>query len=558
MYEARTLLGRCFYYQNNLKKASYEFEAVLDAHPGAPGQDSALYWTGDIYYRSGDFKNALEYYQKAMDNYPDSKYFSYAVYSKAWSYYKLNFLEDAASIFGDVVSRYPMDRLAIDSLFKIGECEYLLGKYEEAQASLNNFIDRYPLSERASEGYCLLGDISLRQEKYADSLLFFKRALSISPQARWRDIALFGMAQDYFNINNFDESIKMFKDCVKESANAFITGNSLLGLLRNYEKKALAEDALKTCNIISSRFPRTDIEAESYYIRAKILYNNNMLSQAEDVCLKGADKFLSSGNTGKIHYELGWVYLKENKVKEALAEFRAAVKCLGDDTLASGALCKIGDIYFNSGEYGKAAKSFDDSLKRHPDSPWADYAQYRIGGIFLSEKKYDLAILAYQSLLVNFPQTGLKGKAILNSGVAYFKQGLFPQALAEFKKLSGSFPKLSDDAAYKFYLASSLYNLNRYEEALEIFKLLAKSAPGSISLMAQYQTGWCYYRMDKGTDAADSFTAFLKKYPDSELSKDALHQCASILLGAARNFEKWKMPGDAARLYKRLEELRAR
>ena len=181
LYEAHLLLGRCFYYQNNSKKASYEFSIILNAAPTVAPHDSAFYWLGDILYRGGDFKGALEYYQKVIDGYPTSKYLPYSLYSKAWAYYKLGFLEEASSTFANVVSNYPLDRLAIDSLFEIGQTQYLQGKLEDARDSLNNFINKYPLSEKIAESYYLLGNISLKLEQYSDSILFLKRATSISP-----------------------------------------------------------------------------------------------------------------------------------------------------------------------------------------------------------------------------------------------------------------------------------------------------------------------------------------------------------------------------------------
>lgn len=557
LYEARILLGRCFYYQNNLKKASYEFDIVLNAPPAAVPQDSALYWMGDIRYSGGDFKNALEYYQKMIDEYPASRYSSYVLYSKAWSYYRLGFLENAGSVFNDVVSRYPLDKVAIDSLFKIGEIEYLLDNFEDARVSLNNFINKYPLSEKTAESYYLLGDISLKQKKYADAIALFKRSLSISPNAKWADLALFRMAQASFNLNDFDESIKEFDACAKKSSNLLIVSNSLLGLIYNYEKKGMTEEALKTCSYISAEYPKTEAAAESYYLKARILYDNNRLAEAEEFCLKSLDKILSSEGTGKIHYMLGWIYLRDGKIKDALTEFGTAVKNIEDDVCVPSALCKIGDIYINNGEFDKAAENFDDVLKGYPDSACADYAQYRLGDIFLATKKYDLAILAYQSLLVNFPQTGLKEKAIFKSGVGYFNRGLFPQALTEFERLAKISSRWTEGTFYRFYLASTLYNTNKYEEAIEIFKSLSKdSVNDDIALRAQYQVGWCYYRMGRDMEAADSFTAFLKKNPGSEFSRDALDKCTSILLDAAQNFEKWKMPDDAARVYKKLEELK--
>ena len=114
-----------------------------------------------------------------------------------------------------------------------------------------------------------------------------------------------------------------------------------------------------------------------------------------------------------------------------------------------------------------------------------------------------------------------------------------------------------DSSFYRFYLANSLYNVGKYEDALEIFKSISKnSSNDDMTIRAQYQIGWCYYNMGRDMDAADSFDAFLKKYPNSKFAQDALQQSSAILLSAAQNFEKWKMPDDAARVYKRLKELK--
>lgn len=557
IYEARLLLGRCFYYQNNLKKALYEFDIILNTSSASMFHDAALYWLGDVYYRTNDFKNSFEYYQKVIDEYPVSKYVPYALYSKAWSYYKLGFLEDSISAFTEVVSRYPLEKIAADSLFKIGENEYLLSDFEKTRNTLNNLINKYPLSERIAESYYLLGDIDLRREKHVDAISELKRALSISPEAKWASLATFRIAQAYFIAQDFDQSIKYFESGIKGQINALVASSSYLGLVYNYEKKGMMNEAMKICDTINSKFPKIYATGESYYMKAKILCDSNRLSEAEEICIAALDKALPAASNGKLHYELGWIYLKENKSKDALKEFRIAGKYLEDDLFASSALCKIGDIYLENGEYDNATESFDSSLKDYPDSPYADYAQYRLGDIFLSTKKYDQAILAYQSLLVNFPGTELKAKAILRLGIAYFKKNLFAEALTEFNRIAKLFPQSIDNVIYRFYLANSLYNVGRYDEALEIFKALSKNTTeADIVMRSQYQIGWCYYNMGRDMDAVDSFEFFIKKNADSVFKQNALDQSAFILKKAAQNFEKWKMPNDAVRMYKRLETLK--
>jgi TolA-binding protein len=149
IYDVHLLLARSLYHQNNLTRAMYEFDIILDAPGGNKFEDEALYWTGEIYLKNGDFKKALELYQKIIDVYASSRYLSYALYAKAYAYYELGSLEDAIISFREVVSKYPFDKVAMESQFRIGQCEYILGRYESAAKELSAFIEKYPVSEKA-------------------------------------------------------------------------------------------------------------------------------------------------------------------------------------------------------------------------------------------------------------------------------------------------------------------------------------------------------------------------------------------------------------------------
>jgi TolA-binding protein len=551
LYEAHLLLGRSLYYQNDLKRSYYELDVVLNAPNTSGFEDSAIYWMGEIYFKGQDYEKALESYQKVLDDHPASRYFGYAIYSKASVYYKLGFLEDAIIAFREVASKYGFEKIGMESLFKSCECEYLLGRYEDAKISLGDFIEKYPLSERMAESYYLMGDVEFKQGKYNDSIDYFNRAMLISPGSRWRTFALYRLAQGYFKVSNYDESAKKFAECAKSSDNVFLISNSLLGMAINYEKKGMAQDAVRMCNDVITKFPKSDAAIEAYYIKARISNIRNRHKEAQAVCLEGIDKFSTQDKTGKLYYELGWAYMKEGNNGEALNCFEIAVGNLKNEKLISSALCKAGDIYFDAGDFDKAMERYEAVLKSYADSPWADYAQLNVGNVFLAERKVDRAILSFQSALTNFPGSSLKENIKFRLALAYFIKEDYVRAAEEFGKLPG--------VNAKFYLANSLYNMNKYEEALELFKEIARgSSDRSMAELAQYQTGWCYYRMNKEMEAVDNFDTFLKKYPDSKFSADALNQAAGILSSAAQNFEKWKMPEDAARLLKRAEELNRR
>ena len=151
LYEARSLLGRSYYYRNNMAGAAYEFEGILGSPQASQFHDEAIYWMGEIFLKTGDYKKAIEMYEKIISSFPASAYRGYALYSKGWTYYKLGLFEEALKLFREVVERYQYDKIAVDSQFRIGECLYLLSRYADAVKELQSFIDRYPVSEKTAD-----------------------------------------------------------------------------------------------------------------------------------------------------------------------------------------------------------------------------------------------------------------------------------------------------------------------------------------------------------------------------------------------------------------------
>ncbi|HPM43635.1 MAG TPA: tetratricopeptide repeat protein, partial [Candidatus Omnitrophota bacterium] len=160
LYEARSLLGRSYYYRNNMAGAAYEFEGILGSPQASQFHDEAVYWMGEIFLKTGDYKKAIEMYEKIISSFPASAYLGYALYSKGWAYYKLGLFEEALKLFRDVVERYQYEKIAVDSQFRIGECLYMLSRYADAGQELQIFIDRYPVSEKTADAYYMRGEAS--------------------------------------------------------------------------------------------------------------------------------------------------------------------------------------------------------------------------------------------------------------------------------------------------------------------------------------------------------------------------------------------------------------
>jgi len=384
-------------------------------------------------------------------------------------------------------------------------------------------VERFPVSEKTAEAYYLKGESEFYQAKYNEAAASFERAVSIAPSSKWSLFAAYRKASALFQTGDYKNSAEGFKECLDKADAEFMTGLSLLGLEKNYEKLGLGDDAIAICDRIISSYPSSETAAEAYYRKTKLLYSKQDYAGAEAAAREAIEKFDKSNYLDNLRYELGWIYCSLGKTDEAIDEFVWIETESKDINLSAGAVTKIGDIYFDRKEYQKALESYDIVLVKYPDSLWSDYAQYQVGNISLATAKYDRAILAYQNVLFNFPDTRFKEEVFFQLGSAYFKIGDFERSAAEFEKLLKLFPGSHDTEKVKLYLANCLYNDSEYNKALAAFKALAKgSKDEELRQMARYQIAWCFYNMGKEAEALAEFTAYMRDYPRADNISDVV------------------------------------
>ncbi|MCM8790506.1 MAG: tetratricopeptide repeat protein [Candidatus Omnitrophica bacterium] len=523
IYEVHSLLGRCYYKTGDFGRALYEFKVVLDSTEiGAP-MDEAFYWTGEVYFKNGEYLKALDYYERAASTAGPSRYRGYALYSRGWAYYRLGLLEEALGCFKEVIRTYPLEKIAIDAQFRAAECEYLLGRYDKARQALENFIEKYPLSENTAEAYYLCGEVRFHLADYNGSLAYLERAISISPAAKWAPFAMYRMARNLSRLGEHHRSIAQFKRCLISTDNEFLAGSCMLGIIQEDEALGRHEEALALCDMAISKYPSSYVTPEIYYRKIRLLYNAREYSEAEKTCRQAIEKFPDASHVDEFHYELGWSLMAQGRYDDAIREFLRVESASTNAELRSSAICKVGDIYFDRKDYRAAAENYDIALDRYPESSWADYAQYQIGNILLLTDKCDQAILAFQTILVNFPATDLRDRVVSQLGRTYFRLEEYSRAYSEFEKLLSR--PLPENAARRarLFLASSLYGLGRYDEALTALQELSiNSSTGELDMMVAYQKAWCYYHLRREEEALAAFKDFLKAYPASPQAADAM------------------------------------
>jgi outer membrane protein assembly factor BamD len=274
------------------------------------------------------------------------------------------------------------------------------------------------------------------------------------------------------------------------------------------------------------------------------------------------------GGNARQLFEKGQEAEKKGDIKRAIKAYNILVRRHPKDTLAPGALYRMGQLQEQTRQYLKAAQSYSVLAEKFPKSERFDEsieALFRIGEMYLAGKKVKIFGIPFK---------------------------------ASMEEAANIFSSIIRTAPYGKYTARATFDLGRAREkqganeaALTAYQGVVEKFPNDpLAIDAQYQIGYIWAAALKaGTNdpnaaakAKTGFQDFLYRYPNSEKSAQARenlkmldHKQTSTAFEIARYYDKQKhyraaaiyyndvirqQPGslEGDRAKKRISELRAK
>lgn len=406
------------------------------------------------------------------------------------SYFK-GYINDAITEFNEVVESDAPDEEKAIALTYIGIIHDDRGEYNKAIEYYSRAL-RYDRRNPVIYRNMSLAYRHKREYQKADESI--SKALSIDPK-NVKNILLFGNI--LFEQEKYKEAKSQYEEALKLSPdNSSALYNMAITLLRlgdevsaiEYLKRVSAVDKLgKIAHLSYSKLgiiftQHRDYELAEKYLKLAISVNPN---DAID------------------RYNLGLLYLKQNKNREALEEFLKSEELGKED---GKILENLGEAYSSLKEYDKSLEVFKKMLdinKRNVK------VLSRIAEIYYDKGDLEKAYEFYERITFIEPATENARIAYLNMGNILDDAQRSDEAIDAYKRALAISPK--DDAVY-YNLGIAYKHNGKPELALESWRKahdLNQDSPRPLMAIADY-----YYESKHYDFAMDEYQKILRRWPD--------------------------------------------
>lgn len=532
---------------------------IIQFYPKSSKVDDALLLIGKSYYYLNELLPAQKKFTELLENFPTTDLRFEAKLGLAKAHHASQKVEEALTVLKSLVTESQEANehdIAIEALLLEGQIYVDRQDYAHAITSYLQAVE-IPGNDKLlaiaqyqlAYSYELKGDADSASRAYV-KVLDFNPDFSLGYQVRLRSAVM------YSAIGDFARAINLLGDLSGESLTAEDRSYVELEFGNVYQLAGDYDKALEHYNTVDSLYKRTDAAAKSYYQRG-LMYEKRILNLQEaklyydkaksefpqsevtapaakksevlsrylihrtelskyDSLLQlalhpellsiSADTLQHSADTGESHLPIEQMRsdsvrsLKAIMVKDSIQTM--PVGKIPIDTIHQRRATNqfaLGVLFFvDLDRPDSAAHWLNAMLKEYPDSKLSPQALYALAEIYRSKQQASAADSIYNILLTKYPDSEYSRNT---------------------KKLSGTtaLPLIPDSAEMSYVAAEKLFEEGNLRTALQKFKQIAARYPStSFGAKARYTVGWMYENIFMNTDsAAAHYRLLLQEQPVS-------------------------------------------
>lgn len=356
-----------------------------------------------------------------------------------------------------------------------------------------------------SDAHYYLGHISYQLDDYDGALKSFQ---SIS-EANKKDDLLYFQADMNFRLGRFRNAIELAKKSLLnknknlKSELSKIIGESYFNL-DNYE---MSIPFLELYEGKNGSWKNTDYYQLGYaYFKQK----------KYDLAISQFNKIIGEKNeiAQNSYYALAECYLKTNKKPEALNAFKKAYDIDFNSSITEDALLNYAKLSYEIGN------SFEEPLSviirfidTYPKNDEINFLKELLINSYSKAGNYSAALKILENK-GTFKNNKLLQKLLILNAIQEYKNGNYKASSTQFKRVLKLKENKLLEAYTLYWYARSEYELNLFDEALDLFKQFKKHPKKSnveSVFRLYYDIGYVYFKLGEYEYSLKSFKAFNKE-----------------------------------------------
>jgi cellulose synthase operon protein C len=537
-------------------KAAVKFAELLERFPKGKSAQEALFYQGESLYANDKKADAAHAYDRLLKEYPNSKRRAEALYALGVAQQELGQHQEAGKTYDAFLTEFANSRLANEVWLRKGETLLQVGDSNAAEKLFGQLASRKDFEEAdnalSRQAYCLA-----QLERHEEAGAAYARLASDHEQSPHAADATISAGRCFYRADNLPAAKQwLAKAIARQDGHSTEAAHWLCRLLmKSGSPSAAAELAKKELSAASGSFA-----ANLQLDQADALYEvSEKRTEAYQLYVKFVRENPRHELMPQALYNAAFTALGLKDYDEGLRHARAFLTDFHKHELAADVQYVAAECQLQLKEYDAAANSYRKLVEQHGNRSDADAWRVRLGLVSHLQKDHEatLAVLspvvdrlkspdaraeayfligasqfhlnqfspASQSLAASLkinPKWRQADEAVLLMARAQAKQGKPSEAKANLELLLAQFPqsRVRDEAHYR--LAEILDGQGKQEEAIGEFNFVATEFGDSpYAPYALYGKGWTEYRSKAFTNGADSFTSFLRRWPEHQLAADA-------------------------------------
>ena len=392
----------------------------------------SVYWKAEAYYRQGDFSQANDLYRRFItmpgarrtEEYVQANYgLGYVAFSQKNYPEALNWFQRYVTAMNDAATR-----TVADAYNRIGDCQFMQPAYWLA---LDSYDKAWKMGLAAPDYACFQKGFTYglvdRHERKIETL---NELIASFPRSSYVNDALFEIGRSHVTLGRNEQAISSFRKLIADYPNSSYVSRALLQLGMIHYNIDNSDEALQYYKKVVSDFPSSP-DARNALVGIRNVY----------VDMNDADAYFAYASTLG---SMGNISLSEQ------------------DSITY----KVAENMWIAGNCAGAISGMTNYLERFPQGNFRINANFYLADCRLRSGNNAEAMRGFE-YVINQPRSMFTEQALMSASAIYFNQGNFEESLVSYRRLEAGAEIASNISDARVGIMRCLYNLKRYDEALE-------------------------------------------------------------------------------------------